>query len=139
MWSYGYKAPELERLFNSIPLELAAPIQKGFLALQTMHRMQAFNTRLLPQRGESCNRPDESNTICSIPDELNANSVYGVLQFSYDPRTNKRKQVVMNARYAELHGFHQEEFLTRFANHDLDLHHTDVDSIIITNSNCIIT
>ncbi len=106
-------------------------MQKGFLALQTMHRMQAFNSRLLHETGESCNRLDESNTICSIPDEWTTNNVYGVLQFSFDPQTNKRNQVAMNARYAQLHGFHQEEFLARFANHELDLHHTDVDSVIL--------
>ncbi len=95
-----------------------------------MHRMQALNSRSLLEGSASCNAPDDSDT-CTITDDLKTNSVYGVLQFSYDPRTNQRKQVAMNGRYAELHGYHQEEFLARFANHDLDSHHTDIDSIVL--------
>lgn len=131
MWTYGYKASELERIFNSIPSELASHMQKAFLALQTMYRMQALNSRRQLECGECLHRLDESDTICKIPEELEASRVYGVLQFSYDPKTNTRKQVAMNARYAELHGYHHEELLSRFANHDLYMQPTAIDSAVL--------
>ncbi len=62
---------------------------------------------------------------------MEASRVYGVRQFSYYPRTSARKQVAMNARYAELHGYHHEELLSRFANHDLYMQPTAIDSAVL--------
>ena len=53
--------------------------------------------------------------------------VNGFLQVSYDPDTNQRTNIAMNPRYAHLYGYHKEEMLARFANHDLEVQRTDID------------
>ncbi len=37
----------------------------------------------------------------------------------------------MNSRYAEMHGFHKEELLARFAGHDADMQFPQVDWLMI--------
>ena len=122
LWSFGYQSSQLERLFNSIPDELNSYLERGYLALKTVFRMRSL---LQSQIDQPAYRREDLT-----PDDLKRwedDVENGFLQITYDPDTNKRTHVVMNARFAHLHGYHKEEMLARVANHDLEAQQSDID------------
>ena len=39
--------------------------------------------------------------------------------------------MIMNTRFANIYSYHKEELYSCFANHDTDLHHTEIDSLLL--------
>lgn len=48
---------------------------------------------------------------------------------AFDPSTQNRKDVFINARMADIYGMHKEELLSRLAGHDLPLPLPDMDFV----------
>lgn len=60
-----------------------------------------------------------------------AEQQYGCIEISFDPVTGQRKRIFLNTRFANIYGFHREELVARFANHDAGLQRTDIDSLLV--------
>jgi PAS domain-containing protein len=59
-----------------------------------------------------------------------AQDMQGILQISFDVKTHQRTHVMVNSRFAQLHGYHKEELLSRLESHDFEFHRTDLDLLI---------
>ena len=129
IWNFGYQSSRLEQLFNSIPPELSALMKRGLQSVQIIRRLQpSAKDRQRQTTAESCMRSsDEQEFLHLDADRWEHDDVHGFLQISYDPATNRRTNVVLNSRYAHLHGYHKEEMLARFGNHDLEVQLPDID------------
>ena len=127
MWSFGYESSQLERLFNSIPHELSCLMKRGLKSLHIIHQMRPTkkNSGTLLSNDEWCS--DDLELMRSEAETWDRDNMQGFLQVSYDPNTNQRTHIVINSRYAHLHGYHKEEMLARFGSRDLDVQRTDID------------
>jgi hypothetical protein len=131
MWSFGYQSSQLEHLFNAIPPEISLFMKRSLISLQTISRLQPFK-----MKGPTLPKPttsliEEFEQMRTEAEHWDGDEVHGFLQVSYNPHTNARTHVVMNSRYAHLHGYHKEEMLSRFASRDLDVQRTEIDWLIL--------
>ena len=49
----------------------------------------------------------------------------------FDPVTGQRKRIFLNTRFANIFGYHREELVARFANHEAGLQRTEIDSLLV--------
>jgi hypothetical protein len=131
MWAFGYQGPQLAHLFNAIPPEISALMKRCLVALQTIFRLQPFKSKASASPEDIPIVTDELKHMQAVAEHWDQDEVHGFLQVSFNPDTNARQHVVMNSRYAHLHGYHKEEMIARFARRELELQRTEVDWLVL--------
>ena len=114
-WKSGYRCHELVKLFNSLPNPLPSMMDTIFSSLVPSSEAQKSES---PLPVVNLQHPDPN--LCE-PSFWDSEREYGCIEISFDSVTGERKRIFMNGRFANIYGFHREELVARFANHDADL------------------
>jgi hypothetical protein len=113
-------------------------VQRAFNAMQILSKFRSSNRNrpdlVLPQVLE-----EEKHKMFAEAAAWDSQDHQGFLQISFDARTSQRKHVMINSRFAQLHGCHKEELLSRFASHEVDFHRTDLDLLIMGLQNFLVS
>eukprot|EP00292_Cryptomonas_paramecium_P010475 CAMPEP_0113673744 /NCGR_PEP_ID=MMETSP0038_2-20120614/7025_1 /TAXON_ID=2898 /ORGANISM="Cryptomonas paramecium" /LENGTH=261 /DNA_ID=CAMNT_0000590231 /DNA_START=48 /DNA_END=830 /DNA_ORIENTATION=+ /assembly_acc=CAM_ASM_000170 len=124
VWSLGFEVRHFKALFDSVPYDTAFAISK--LQSQLMQRM-----RLMPPKAPDTPMQiyDESVNLELLASMWEADDVNGFLQITFDPVTSTRTSIILNSRYAQLHGYHREELIARYCAREAPFHMADLDCL----------
>ena len=129
-WYSGYKCDLLMNLFNSLPDQLSSLMGSVSLALQ-----ERDSSTICSQVNEVENAVPAGMYERSVLAEeallWDTQDIYGFMEIGFHPINKWRTHMIMNTRFANIYGYHKEELYSRFANHDADLHRTEIDNLLM--------
>jgi hypothetical protein len=131
--SCGLRVDSVAHIFNSIPsaLMLSAVnlLCKPITTTAAIPRIDAAPTYLSQKSASPSD--DERPQIFTDSDRWETDSVFGYFELVYEPGNATRYRCVgMNSRYAELHGYHKEELLARYAAGEAELQRIELDALM---------
>ena len=129
-WHSGYSCNLVSNIFNSMPEQLSSLMGSVSMSLQ-----RRDSSTICSQVSEDQNAVARNTYDRSVPTEeallWDKQEIYGFMEIGLDPISKQRTHIIMNTRFANIHGFHKEELYARFANHDADLQRTDIDNLLM--------
>jgi hypothetical protein len=125
-WHSGYRCDPFVNLFNSMPIQLTTLMSLVSAALQNR---ESSNKAQQPVQSKkiALESPSHSDDTHLWEND----QTFGFFEVAYNPTNKKRENMIMNARFAHIFGFHKEELYARFANHEADMQRTMIDSLLL--------
>eukprot|EP00292_Cryptomonas_paramecium_P010563 CAMPEP_0113725074 /NCGR_PEP_ID=MMETSP0038_2-20120614/39509_1 /TAXON_ID=2898 /ORGANISM="Cryptomonas paramecium" /LENGTH=261 /DNA_ID=CAMNT_0000655199 /DNA_START=248 /DNA_END=1033 /DNA_ORIENTATION=+ /assembly_acc=CAM_ASM_000170 len=120
-WSFGYHTKSMARVFDAVPPRLSRAIDLMMDALQIQYSAHDAIQNYVS---------DEPPSV-AVDEELMwmADNDRGYITLNFDPATQQRRDLRVNARLASFSGMHIEEMLARYAHREFPLPWTDLDFV----------